>query len=387
MYATKVTKFRKVKGSLLYPYDVYIGPELKNSNWDLQESVWSNPYQFGKTCKVKDKLQRYKREVIDKKGPKVFAMLRQLHGKTLGCMCPNIRNCHGHLLAKLVQGEAKLTNVFDEASLSIEMGPIVFFKGEKCPLSNCYFNTAHPIMVSHEEDFVFPFGVWQASSALKSRDLKWDRNEWSITEAKNIRVLNSTLSYFDFKSKSLGPSIPWDLQKSLQIMLKLIKAKCATDPVFISYCDKLGNKVPCEATGNKYWGCSVDIEVLCSLDPNLVKTTVDGRNTLGWLIKIACTECTLLSDCSWVWEVLNDDFFPNSMKDGLCDVCKCINITECGLLEAGKVSWEEEENIKTPLPKHGASQNETGERGGREVVGKTSELEQDDEKNDTLPCA
>ena len=170
-------------------------------------------------------------------------------------------------------------------------------------------------------------------------------------------------------------------------MLKLIKAKCATDPAFISYCDKLGNKVPCEVTSNKYWGCGVDIEVLCSLDPNLVKTTVDGRNTLGWLIKIACTECTLLSDYSWVRDVLNDDFFPNSMKDGLRNVCERLNLTECGLLEAGKVSWEEEENMKTPLPKHGAGQNETGERGGREVVGKNSQLEQDDEENDTLPCA
>ena len=209
MYATKVTKLRKVKGSLLYPYDVYIGPELKNSNWDLQESMWSNPYQFGKTCKVQERLQCYKREVIDKKGLKVSAMLRKLQGKTLGCICLNIRNCHGHLLTKLAQGEAKLTKVFDEPSLSIDMGPIVFFKGEKCPLSNCYFNTAHPIKVSHEdEEFVFPFGVRQASSALKSRDMKWDRNERSIAEAKDIKVLNLALNYFDFKSKSLGPSVP-----------------------------------------------------------------------------------------------------------------------------------------------------------------------------------
>ena len=162
MYSTLVTKLRKKDGTMVFIYDEYIGPAVYNCHWDLEWSVWYNPYQFGKAGKVKERLEWYKQEVIDKQGPKMLSMLKQLEGKMLGCICPNITCCHGHLLAKLAQGEKDLTNIFDEISLSIDTGPVIFFKGEKCPLSNCYFNTAYPVEIKHDEEEVplnFPFGM------------------------------------------------------------------------------------------------------------------------------------------------------------------------------------------------------------------------------------
>ena len=106
MYSTKVTKLKKKNGASVYNYDVYIGPALVNSHWDLECSIWCNPYNFGRASKAKERLECYKRDVIDKQKPE---MLRQLQGEMLGCMCLNTLTCHGHLLAKLAQGEKELT--------------------------------------------------------------------------------------------------------------------------------------------------------------------------------------------------------------------------------------------------------------------------------------
>ena len=82
------------------------------------------------------------------------------------------------------------------------------------------------------------------------------------------------------------------------------------------------------------------MEVLHSLDLRLLKETVMGHNTLGWLIKIVHTKHTPSEDYGWIRQVLNSDYFPQSMKDWLQDVIRLLNLTECGLLDGGKVSWE-----------------------------------------------
>ena len=69
-----------------------------------------------------------------------------IHSVHLVTICPNIMCCHGHLLAKLAQGEKNLTKIFDETSLFIGATPVIFFKGEKCPISNCYLNTVYPVV-------------------------------------------------------------------------------------------------------------------------------------------------------------------------------------------------------------------------------------------------
>ena len=233
----------------------------------------------------------------------MLSMMSRLEGKILGCICPNIMCCHGHLLAKLAQGEKDLKNIFHESSLSIDAGPIMFFKGEKCPLSNCYFNTAFPVEIKDEEEEAplnFPFGMCQAFTAMKCRDLGWNNMESSIREVKNITKLNTILQSFDVRSRWVKPSKPWKVLRTLEVMFELLKAKHKADPKFRSFCEKLGPKVPCKATVNKYWGCRVDMEVLCSLDLRLLKETVMGHNTLGWLIKIVHTKHMPSEDYGWI---------------------------------------------------------------------------------------
>ena len=164
--------------------------------------------------------------------------------------------CHGHLLTKLAQGEKDLKNVFDKTSLSIDAGAVVFFKGEKFSLSNCYFNTAYPVEIKHDDEDAplnFSFGMHQAFIAMKCRDLGWNNMESSIRKVKNITKLNTILNSFDIRSWSVKPSKPWKVWRTLEVMFELLKAKHEADLMFRSFCEKLGPKVPCEATINKYW--------------------------------------------------------------------------------------------------------------------------------------
>ena len=116
---------------------------------------------------------------------------------------------------------------------------------------------------------------------MKCRDLGWKNMESSIRDVKNITELNTVLKSFDVRSQSLKPSKPWKVLRTLEVMFELLKAKHEADPMFRLFCEKLGPNVPCKATANKYWGCGVDIENLCSLDLRLLKETVMGCNTLG----------------------------------------------------------------------------------------------------------
>ena len=57
MYSTRVTKLRKKDWTVVFNYDVYIGPALYNSHWDLKQSMWCNPYQIRKAGRVKEWLE------------------------------------------------------------------------------------------------------------------------------------------------------------------------------------------------------------------------------------------------------------------------------------------------------------------------------------------
>ena len=101
-------------------------------------------------------------------------------------------------------------------------------------------------------------------------------------------------------------------------------------------------------------------------------------------------------DYRWIQQVLNSDYFPQSMKDGLQDVIELLNLTECGLLDGGKVSWELKKETKISSQKNGgirtnvkSTQSGGGEScsGEKQEVDKGVQLEQGYEENDTLECA
>ena len=220
----------------------------------------------------------------------------------------------------------------------------------------------------------------QAYSALKAKDLGWSTVESSIRDAKNLTELNVALKSFETRSRCLKSSTPWKVSQSLEVMFQLLKAKYTADPKFRSFCEKLGKKVPCEGTVNKYWACGVDLQIMHSLDPQLLQELIMGHNTLGWLIKIVHTQMTAEEGYAWMDDVLKSSFFSVPMKCGLRNVAQLLKINHSGLLlDEEKVSWEQDTQIKvhkdevvseesSPTTKRGggSSCKETQDEGGEE---------------------
>ena len=80
-------------------WDVYIGHGLNNKHWVLEKSKWSNPFYMAKlSAKICN--ERYKRHILSSKH--LLCSLKELVGKRLGCLCPNLDDCHGNVLIELV---------------------------------------------------------------------------------------------------------------------------------------------------------------------------------------------------------------------------------------------------------------------------------------------
>ena len=63
--------------------------------------------------------------------------LKELVGKRLGCLCPNLDECHGNVLIELVH---KFFSSESEMRGYILCHQYLFFKGQRSPLSNCYIH-------------------------------------------------------------------------------------------------------------------------------------------------------------------------------------------------------------------------------------------------------
>ena len=86
-------------GVLKQDWDVYIGHGLNNKHWVLEKSKCSNPFYRTKlSAKIYNK--RYRRHILSSKH--LLGSLKELVGKRLGCLCPNLDDCHGDVLIELV---------------------------------------------------------------------------------------------------------------------------------------------------------------------------------------------------------------------------------------------------------------------------------------------
>ena len=215
MYSTRVTRLKKTAGAVVYNYDVYIGPEIKNSSWSLDESVWHNPFQFSGGL-LKRRHELYKRR-ISKPQQRESCDLERVHGKMLACICPDVTSCHGHILVRMVHDKQPdgYENLFralpEDESLSIDGGDVVFFKGEKCPLSNYYYCDDCRMelwaVVDDDEDVdtddsdynepKLRYGAWQAFAALKARKMGLNACYRKIVSPRNASQLHAAIKQME----------------------------------------------------------------------------------------------------------------------------------------------------------------------------------------------
>ena len=90
-----------------------------------------------------------------------------------------------------------------------------FYKGEKCPLSNCYFTDDHPLILPYGEgdlrhDVRFKYGECQAFSAMKARDMKLPQIE--------LGTLNIAIKSLESHVRIMGVLGPWACSEMIDIM-------------------------------------------------------------------------------------------------------------------------------------------------------------------------
>ena len=96
----RVVRIRRKGGRILQGCDCYIGRAVKKGKWNLDASIWANPFQRNPRLPAGSTLQAYEQYV--RANPILMHEIPLLAGKTLRCWCkPN--PCHGDVLAKLVQ--------------------------------------------------------------------------------------------------------------------------------------------------------------------------------------------------------------------------------------------------------------------------------------------
>ena len=94
----KVVRLLRKGGKIVQDCDVYIGRSVKRGGWNLEASIWANPFKRtpyvpGSTLAAYEKYVRSSTVLMNE--------IPSLVGKTLGCWCkPN--PCHGDVLVKLV---------------------------------------------------------------------------------------------------------------------------------------------------------------------------------------------------------------------------------------------------------------------------------------------
>lgn len=94
----RVVRIRRRGGRILKGCDCYIGRAVKKGKWNLDASIWANPFQRNPRLPAGSTLQAYERYV--RANPILMHEIPLLAGKTLGCWC---NPCHGDVLVKLVQ--------------------------------------------------------------------------------------------------------------------------------------------------------------------------------------------------------------------------------------------------------------------------------------------
>ncbi len=112
----RVVRIRKRGGILLQGYDCYIGRAVKRGGWNLDASIWANPFKRKQGLPPGSTLHAYEQYV--RSNPVLMHAIPSLAGKTLGCWCkPD--PCHGDVLVNLVKEHFE-TEEFEALSDVIE---------------------------------------------------------------------------------------------------------------------------------------------------------------------------------------------------------------------------------------------------------------------------
>ena len=325
---TQVVRMRKLKDGTVYQEaDVYIGPRIRNGHWELKKSKWCSPDYW-----PDDDPQARKNymEFIMMRPHLSGALLKELSGKRLGCLCPNIRTCHGQILAELVDSEIQSS----KPCLPTEYA--YFFKGRFSPLSDFYPTPS-----------ILPDGpgdccLAQAMGVLKASDSKQKRLGNEIADVySNPTQLCRLLK----KIKT-----EWTVDKNVKAKYELLERKWELSPDFRSLCLQLQRvKIPpVEATTSSFWGCGQDIDSLYECKPTSLRELTCCMNVSGVLIMVL----TERMSPSPSYRHMLDWFAPVREHKKMAEALALLD--QCGLLSGTSIT----DNLNPPQEEEGEEADE-----------------------------
>ena len=142
--------------------------------------------------------------------------MKELVGKRLGCLCPNLDECHGNVLIELVHEFSPSEN---EMKGYIACDQYFLFKGQRSPLSNCY---VHDIKI---QDGLFinvnqMYG-WKKATALGEKFV-----------AKNIMEARDSVKIFKLLKSLTSRNVPQSMEDLVYWMFLFLCEKWNYVPQF-----------------------------------------------------------------------------------------------------------------------------------------------------------
>ena len=268
-----VVKLRKnYKGEVLQDCDIYIGPRIDNPHWRLDASIWLNPFHIPGF--QQKSLQMFRNHILS--NSKLRDLLPSLRGKRLGCFCKDLTQCHGQELVKIVN-ETDVAAGFDISTQFIHGNQIMFFKGEKSPLSNLHKS---PMKIN---DIVFTCleqaRAHHLATHIGEKFIAQKLANYDISTKELLTLSKNLVKSDNFKISN------FTLNENIQLVHSLLKVKMAQDTKFRKLVQKHKTLIFVEATYNKFWGCGADIQNLLSNRETVLQMKLfPGLNILGWLI-------------------------------------------------------------------------------------------------------
>ena len=241
---------------------------MQNENWQLAESKWSNPFHWCSNQQAA--LNTYRAKILRDK--ELFACLKELHGKRLGCFCEDLEFCHGSVLVELVEEHvvSRLHHVLVHKTM------VFFFKGSLSILSN--IAECRLIYDGQEFRFLEQLRAYMMAQSVKADFLLEDilRCSTSYAATKLVPMVQACSS-----SSKEGQAKAWSLQQNVKNMIQLVEIKWLQVPAFREFCRQRSGYLFAEATKSKFWSAGLDIT---EVSPNTSIASVPGKNVLGWII-------------------------------------------------------------------------------------------------------
>lgn len=274
---TQIVKPARLKGVLYQDFDVYIDGQIKNEHYDLEKSMWANPfYKWSLNNDPDTSLCLYMDYVLG--DPQLMSQLHTLRGKRLGTFSHPKRRTHGDVLIYLLEQLDKNQESFlDQPHVyrKCERKKIAYFKGKQYPLSNLY-----PSPIKYDgKDFknVYHALCYMKAVSLKAVDL--EKKLLTADDDQEIALCGSKLQTMP-QYKSI-----WSDTQTISNMYLLLKKKYEACPEFVDCLEYNAFNTILEATKNQFWGIGSDLKEIetYTLDPY---SNCAGKNILGWLLKL-----------------------------------------------------------------------------------------------------